>query len=214
MVHDPIKAGGSNSFYRASGSTTFIEAARSGLIVLKDPTDERKRVLAHVKSNLSPQAASLSFSIVSDEPSGDDRSSILWQGECPQTLQELLNPPVFIQSLGAVRQEILSVLEESSPEVLSIKALAEELPEIGPINLRKTLKRMAEDGQIKKSARGQYCALSASSPSPEQESPPVASGTFVPTVPTVPNDQPKHEDPSVASGTFVPTVPNDQPENE
>jgi hypothetical protein len=48
------------------------------------------------------------------------------------------------------------------------KALAEELPEIVNVNLRKTLKHMAEDGQIKKFARGEYCAFSASSPSPEQ----------------------------------------------
>ncbi len=50
-----------------------------------------------------------------------------------------------------------------------MKALAEELPEIGNANLRKTLKRMAADGQIKKSARGEYGAFSASSSSPEQE---------------------------------------------
>jgi hypothetical protein len=61
------------------------------------------------------------------------------------------------------------VLEEYYPEALSVKTLAEELPEIGNVNLRKTLKRMAADGQIKKSARGEYCAFSASSPSPEQE---------------------------------------------
>jgi predicted transcriptional regulator of viral defense system len=61
------------------------------------------------------------------------------------------------------------VLQEYYPEALSVKALAEELPEIGNVNLRKTLKRMAENGQIKKSARGEYCAFSASSPSPEQE---------------------------------------------
>ena len=134
IIHHPTKGGGSHSLSRAGGSIAFIEAARSGLIVLKDPTDERKRVLAHIKSNLSAQAASLSFSIVSDEHSGDDRSSLHWQGECRQTLQELLHPPVpvVIQPLGTVRQEILDVLEEYSPEALSVKALAEELPEIGP----------------------------------------------------------------------------------
>ena len=76
---------------------------------------------------------------------------------------------MFIQPLGTARQEILGVLEEYYPEALSVKALAEELPEIGNANLRKTLKRMAEDGQIKKSARGEYCAFSAPSPSPQQE---------------------------------------------
>ncbi len=171
MVGHLTKGGGSSPLSRAGGSIAFTSATRSGLMVLKDPTDESKRVLAHVKSKLSAQAASLSFSIVSDEDSGDNRPSIRWLGECPQTLQELLNPPVpvVIQPLGTARQEILSVLEEYYPEALSVKALAEDLPEIGNVNLRKTLKRMAADGQIKKSARGEYCAFSASSPSPEQE---------------------------------------------
>jgi hypothetical protein len=143
-------------------------------MVLRDPTDESKRVLVHIKSNLSAQAPNLSFSIASDENSEDDRPTIRWHGACLQTLQELLNPPVLvvIQSLGTVRQEILSVLGEYYPDPLSVKALAEELPHIGNANLRKTLKRMAENGQIKKSARGEYCAFSAPSPSPEQESQP------------------------------------------
>jgi predicted transcriptional regulator of viral defense system len=47
--------------------------------------------------------------------------------------------------------------------------LAKELPHIDNVNLRKTLKRMAEDGQIQKFARGEYCAFSAPSPAPEQE---------------------------------------------
>jgi hypothetical protein len=55
--------------------------------VLKDPTDESKRALVHVKSNLSAQAAGLSFSIVSNKDTGDDRPSIRWQGECLQTLK-------------------------------------------------------------------------------------------------------------------------------
>jgi hypothetical protein len=171
MIGYPTKGSGKNPLSRPGGWLPFLPIASSGLMVLRDPTDESKRVLSHVKSTLSAQATNLSFSIVSEENSGDDRPSIRWHGLCLQTLQELLNPPVpvVIQSLGTARQEILSVLEEYYPDSLSVKTLAEELPHIGNANLRKTLKRMAEDGQIKKSARGEYCAFSAPSPSPEQE---------------------------------------------
>lgn len=174
MIGHPTKGSGKNPLPRPGGWLPFLPIASSGLMVLRDPTDESKRVLAHVKSSLSAQATSLSFSIVSEENSGDDQPSICWHGACLQALQELLNPPVpvIIQSLGTARQEILSVLEEYDPDSLSVKALAEELPHIGNANLRKTLKRMAEDGQIKKSARGEYCAFSAPSPSPEQEGQP------------------------------------------
>lgn len=170
MVRHLTKAGGTNALYRAGGSIAFIATARSGLMVLKDPTDENRRVLAHVKSNLSVQAANLSFSVISDEAYGDDRPYICWLGQSNQTLQELLNPPVPTanQSLGTGRQEILRVLEEHYPEALSIKALVEELPEISSANLRMTLKRMVENGQIEKSGRGEYCAFSASSLLPEK----------------------------------------------
>jgi RecA-family ATPase len=94
MIRHLTKAGGSNALYRAGGSIAFIATARSGLMVLKDPTDESKRVLAHVKSNLSVQATNLVFSVVSDQEYGDDRPYISWLGQSTQTLQELLNPPV------------------------------------------------------------------------------------------------------------------------
>src|SRR5258707_5811403 len=96
MVRHLTKAGGSNALYRAGGSIAFIATARSGLMVLKDPTDESKRVLAHVKSNLSREAPNLAFSIVSDQDDGDDRPYICWLGQSRRTLQELLNPPVPI----------------------------------------------------------------------------------------------------------------------
>jgi len=171
MVRHLSKTSGTNALYRAGGSIAFIAIARSGLMVLKDPTDESKRVLAHVKSNLSVGAANLSFSVASDEDhGGDNRPYIRWLGATTHTIQELLNPPLptAIHLLGAGRQEILRVLEEHYPEVLSIKALAAVLPEMSYTNLNLTLKRMAEDGQIEKVGRGEYHALSASSLSPEK----------------------------------------------
>jgi DNA-binding transcriptional ArsR family regulator len=166
MIRHLTKAGGTNALYRAGGSIAFIATARSGLMVLQDAVDEDQRVLAPIKSNLSARAANLSFSIVSDEDEGDDRPYVLWQGQSSWTLQELLNPPVPTanQPLGAARREILHVLEEHYPEALSIKALAEALPDISNSNLRMTLKRMIENGQIAKSGRGEYHAFSASSP--------------------------------------------------
>ena len=77
--------------------------------------------------------------------------------------------PVVMQPLGTARQEILDVLEKSHPKALSVKTLAEEMPEIGNVKLRKTVKRMAADGQIQQSARGEYCAFSASPPSLEHQ---------------------------------------------
>lgn len=169
MIRHLTKGGGSNALYRAGGSIAFIATARSSLMVLKDPADETKRVLAHVKSNLSIESESVMFSIESDEEYGDDSPYILWRGKSSHKLHDLLNPPAptAIQSLGTARQDILSVLQEYYPEALSVKNLAEALPEISGSNLRMTLKRMAEDGQIEKSSRGEYRAFSALSHSLE-----------------------------------------------
>lgn len=59
-------------------------------------------------------------------------------------------------------RDVLGVLEESYPKALSVKALVLRLPHIGYVNLRQTLKHMAEDGQIKKSAKGEYSVSFAS----------------------------------------------------
>lgn len=63
IVRHLNKSGGSQSIYRGGGSIGIIGAARSGLLVAKDPDDENRRVLASTKSNLGPLAPSLRFAV-------------------------------------------------------------------------------------------------------------------------------------------------------
>jgi hypothetical protein len=167
IVGHPPKAGRKPSHIRELRAS--LSAAASGLLVLQDPTDERKRVLAHITSKLSTKAASLSFHIDCNEDAGERQPSIRWLGACSQTLQDLLNPPASEAALplGGARQQILKVLEQSHPQALSVKALAEALPEVSYANLRWTLLRMASDEQIQQPARGTYCAFPPSLPSSE-----------------------------------------------
>jgi hypothetical protein len=157
---------------RAHEVRASLSIAASGLLVLTDPTDEHRRVLAHITSKLSPQADHLSFCIDSDVDAGGSHPSICWLGACSQSLPDLLNPPApggAMQRRGAVRQSILEALALFYPEALSITALAEILPEISTSNLRWTLKRMTDDGQIQQPARGTYCAFPPSLPSSEHQ---------------------------------------------
>jgi AAA domain len=48
-------------FSRIGGSGGFLAAARSGFLIGADPHDETRRVIVHGKSNLAPEAESLSF---------------------------------------------------------------------------------------------------------------------------------------------------------
>jgi putative DNA primase/helicase len=60
------KSTGTNATYRVGGSIAFAAAARSVLLLARDPdSDERgpERILANVKNNLAPEAASLRCTI-------------------------------------------------------------------------------------------------------------------------------------------------------
>jgi putative DNA primase/helicase len=52
------------ALYRAPGSIAFVAAARAVFAIGKDPDDENRRILAHVKNNLAAPPPSLAFEIV------------------------------------------------------------------------------------------------------------------------------------------------------
>jgi AAA domain len=92
------KAQASSLFQRIGGSVAFTGAARSALLVARDPDDpegERgyRRVIAHGKSNVGRYAPSLSFEIESDPVGagvGVATSRIKWLGESDATSSDLL----------------------------------------------------------------------------------------------------------------------------
>jgi hypothetical protein len=158
IVRHLTKGGGENVLYRGGGSIAFIGVARTALAVAKDPLDDSRNVLAHIKSNIGEQAPALPYIIVSDKELGDERPYIVWGEPVHLSNRELLSPPT--SKVGTTRQEILSVLKEQYPEALSPSEVAEALPEMNAGTICNTLKRMVENGQIQKSSRGCYVALS------------------------------------------------------
>ena len=66
------KAGGTNPLYRGGGSIGIIGAARVGMLIAPDPTDEtgERRVLAVTKCNIASEAESLAYHLVPDELHG------------------------------------------------------------------------------------------------------------------------------------------------
>jgi putative DNA primase/helicase len=71
---------------RIIGSVAFIAAPRIGLIVIADPKDSDRRLLLHVKNNLSRPPVGLAFRIGGRVVSTDDKgdfsgSCILWETE-------------------------------------------------------------------------------------------------------------------------------------
>lgn len=83
------KAPKTHAIYRGQGSIDIAAAARSVLLVGKDPQDKSLRVLAHLKSNLSVKGSSLSYEIQNDK---DGRGHFHWRGRSDVTADMLLAP--------------------------------------------------------------------------------------------------------------------------
>jgi archaellum biogenesis ATPase FlaH len=86
-------AGSSNALYRGAGSIAFGAAARSVLVVGKDPSDEGSVVLAQVKGNLAKRGSAPSLKFRVEEPSEDvELPVIVWQGRSEHAADDLLRP--------------------------------------------------------------------------------------------------------------------------
>ena len=85
------KTPGGSAMYRGGGSIAFIGAARAGLLVAPDPSDEQRHILACLKSNLAVKPQSLAYRLTSDLEF--DCAHITWDGESALTADQLLNPP-------------------------------------------------------------------------------------------------------------------------
>ncbi len=85
------KISGASAIHRGGGSIGISGAARSVLLVAKNPDCEDQRILASVKSNLGPPPTALVYTIVSDTIHGCGR--VVWCGESTLTADALVAPP-------------------------------------------------------------------------------------------------------------------------
>src|SRR5262249_17422765 len=76
-----------NPLYRGGGSIGIIGAARSGLLVMKDPDDEARSILSVSKSNLAKLPVSLAYEICSN---ANEIPWINWLGPTQYTAASLL----------------------------------------------------------------------------------------------------------------------------
>lgn len=95
------KTSGGNPLYRGGGSIGIIGAARSALLVARHPDDERRRVLAPLKSNLAEPAPSLAF-ILTEAANGAVR--VEWKGETALSAAALLADPVDDEERDALTE--------------------------------------------------------------------------------------------------------------
>lgn len=157
MIRHVTKGGSDKAIYLGGGSIAFIGLSRLGWLAVRNPDNEEQCILANIKNNLGKPAQKLLYKVVSDAGSNDERPYIRWEGFSTHTDQELMNKPTQVPGQG--RQAILKLLKENFPEPLNPSQIADELG-MTEDNVNQTLRRMVQDDQIKKVARGVYSAHS------------------------------------------------------
>jgi hypothetical protein len=103
VVRHLNKTAGGNPLYRGGGSIGIIGAARSGLLVAREPDNPDHRVLASTKCNLAKLPASLSFDL-STADNGALR--VGWIGESSHTAESLLAAPKDDEERDAVKEAV------------------------------------------------------------------------------------------------------------
>jgi archaellum biogenesis ATPase FlaH len=146
------KSSSTNPLYRGSGSIGIIGAARMGLIVVRDPNDEQRCILATSKNNLSKHASHLIYQIVENE---HKIPYIQWLGKTNETVSYLLRPPT---NMSFEHQEIHRVLRQANGS-LDPRDIAERTGQKIE-SVRVILGRMYEKGEIARPFRGRYSSLS------------------------------------------------------
>ena len=103
------KTTGNNPIYRGGGSIGIIGAARSGLMVAKDPDDESRCILSVAKSNLAKLPASLAYEILSN---AIEVPFVSWLGATEHTAKSLLNDQAATSDDRSAIKEAESFLSE------------------------------------------------------------------------------------------------------
>jgi hypothetical protein len=109
VVRHLNKTGGTNALYRGGGSIGIIGAARSGLCLAKDPSDEERRVLAQIKCNLGRLAPSLCFRL---EPGPSGVAAVAWCGESNYSAEALMASSLDTEEDRTRLQDASEVLRE------------------------------------------------------------------------------------------------------
>jgi len=78
-----MNKGGSKGIYRSLGTIDIVAAARSVLLLGKDPNDSNIRVVVPIKASLAPEGKAVSFSV--------GENGFAWIGECDLTSDDLLS---------------------------------------------------------------------------------------------------------------------------
>ena len=127
LIRHLTKGARDRIIYRGMGTIDLIAAARSALLVANDPENPAVRVMFHQKHNLSPQGASLGYTITDD--------GFRWVGEVNLSPMDALKSSGGGSGRSETKREVASQWLESFlsqyPQGIAAKALFEAAREHG-----------------------------------------------------------------------------------
>ena len=97
IVRHLNKLPGGPAIYRGGGSIGIIGAARSAMLVGRDPADPSRPVLAVSKSNLAVRPQSIYYTL---ESAGEHVARVRWGEECGLTADDILECPAGPKKKG------------------------------------------------------------------------------------------------------------------
>jgi hypothetical protein len=128
VVRHLNKLAGGNPLYRGGGSIGIIGAARSGMLVAKDPDNPDRRVVASTKCNLARLPSSLAYDL-STADNGALR--VGWIGESAHTAESLLAAPRDDEERDAVQEAVEDLRSLLTPGAMAAKDVKREARRAG-----------------------------------------------------------------------------------
>lgn len=134
LVRHLNKSTGGSAMYRGGGSIGITGAARSVLLVARDPDAEPvdpspRRIVAVVKSNLAPTAPSMAYRLVTDASTGVEIGKVVWEtGPTGHLASDLVAPPERHGddgSLSRARGFLADLLKDGPMAAREVKEAAE-----------------------------------------------------------------------------------------
>lgn len=158
VVRHPTKgAKAGPAVYAGGGSVGIVGAARVGLVVGRERSDDASSILAVSKSNLAAIPESLTYRLVNDPAL--DVAKTAWEGHSELSADDLMAGPRAQKPRDDMRVLILSALATASER----HGLTEIARMIGcdpkHATLRRALGDMVEDGDLDRDSAGTYARL-------------------------------------------------------
>lgn len=163
------------ALYRASGSVAFVAASRAAHVVVKDPEDDERRVLASIKFNLGPKPSALAYRI------GGSPAVVQWE---PEPVEEFDVDTVMAKLANANQHD----RRREGPKLAQAVVFMRQFLAVGPRAVKdvmmaakavgiaeQTLRRAAEKLGVKQHnpGTGQVWELPPSQPLPHELWPPL-----------------------------------------